>query len=324
MLRIGVQSKGILDSETLDMEDGFERIKRAGFDCIDFNMDVFLKNSDNYKRKPNGFFDADLKELKTYFIPYLEGAKKRGLVYSQMHAPYPVWVQGKEEQNAYMARDVIPKCLALAGYMGIPYVVLHPFKMQYRQTCREERQQNLSYFKTMIGQARENNVVICLENLYESIGGRLVEGVCSDPEEAAWYIDSLNEAAGEERFGFCLDTGHLNLARRKPYETVWRLGRRIKILHLHENDRADDLHQLPYTFGRSVGEGFEWEGLLRGLGEVGYEGVLSFETFPAMNSFPDSVREDVLKTIVVLGGYFAGRIEEGRVNQTYGADEGYI
>ena len=71
-------------------------------------------------------------------------------------------------------------------------------------------------------------MTICLENLYESVGGRLVEGVCSAPEEAVRYIDSLNEEAGEERFGFCLDTGHLNLVKRPPYETVLRLGRRIK------------------------------------------------------------------------------------------------
>ena len=49
MLKIGVQSKGILDSELLDLETGFERIKKAGFDCIDLNLDVFLKNSELYQ-----------------------------------------------------------------------------------------------------------------------------------------------------------------------------------------------------------------------------------------------------------------------------------
>ena len=36
MLKIGVQSKGILDSELLDFETGFERIKKAGFDSEKF------------------------------------------------------------------------------------------------------------------------------------------------------------------------------------------------------------------------------------------------------------------------------------------------
>lgn len=313
MLKIGVQSKGILDSEILDLETGFERIKKAGFDCIDLNLDVFLRNSDLYQGEMNRFFEQGMEELRQYFTSYQEGAKRYGLSWSQMHAPYPVWVLGREEQNSRMIETVIPKCLAIAGLLGIPYVVIHPFKMQYRQTCQEERRQNLAFFKKLIYAAREHNVTICLENLYESIGGRIVEGVCSSPEEALWYIDSLNEAAGEERFGFCLDTGHLNLVRQSPYEMVRRLGRRIKILHLHENDGLEDLHQIPYTYGRKARDGFDWEGLFAGLRETGYEGVLNFETFPSMNSFPESVKEEALRMIAGIGRYFAGRIgaEEG-------------
>lgn len=308
MLKIGVQSKGILDSEILELTDGFERIQNAGFDCVDLNLDVFLKNSELYQGEMNRFFEQETEELRQYFTSYDEGAKRYGISFSQMHAPYPVWVQGRDAQNRHMIENVIPKCLEIAGFLGISYVVIHPFKMQYRQTCKEEERQNLEFFKRIIETARENQVTICLENLYESIGGRLVEGVCSAPEDAIWYIDSLNEAAGEERFGFCLDTGHLNLVKRPPYETVQRLGRRIKILHLHENDGMDDLHQIPFTFGREAGDGFDWEGLLAGLQETGYDGVLSFETFPSMNSFPESVKEDVLKTIAGIGRYFAGRI----------------
>ena len=87
---------------------------------------------------------------------------------------------------------------------------------------------------------------------------------------------------------------------------------RIKILHLHENDGIEDLHQIPYTFGRKAGDGFDWEGLLAGLRETGYDGVLNFETFPSMNSFPESVKEEVLRTIAGIGRYFASRIEDAR------------
>ena len=59
MLKIGVQSKGILDSERLNLADGFEQIKNAGFDCIDLNLDVFLKNSELYQGEMNQFFEQD-------------------------------------------------------------------------------------------------------------------------------------------------------------------------------------------------------------------------------------------------------------------------
>lgn len=72
MLKIGVQSKGILDSELLDLETGFERIKKAGFDCIDLNLDVFLKNSELYQGEMNRFFEQSMEELRQYFTSYQE------------------------------------------------------------------------------------------------------------------------------------------------------------------------------------------------------------------------------------------------------------
>ena len=128
MLKIGVQSKGILDSELLDLETGFERIKKAGFDCIDLNLDVFLKNSELYQGEMNRFFEQSMEELRQYFTSYQEGAEQYSLSWSQMHAPYPVWVLGREEQNRIMIETVTPKCLAIAGFLGIPYVVIHPLK----------------------------------------------------------------------------------------------------------------------------------------------------------------------------------------------------
>lgn len=301
MLKISVQSKGILDYEFISLEDGFEKIKKAGFDGIDLNLDVFSGAAD-------AFFSQDIQVLNSYFIPYRDGAKAQGLEFFQMHAPYPVWSYGRGVQNEYMCRDGIPKSLKLAGFLGIPYVVVHPIKLQYHCSIEAERNRNLAYFESLIPLARENNLIICLENLYESTGGRLVEGVCASHQEAIWYIDRLNQIAGEERFGFCLDTGHLKLTGRNPVDMIRQLGPRLKILHIHENDGREDLHQLPFTYGGTDVDGFDWDGFTLALGEIGYSGVLNFETFPSMNSFPDGLRDQALETIAQIGRYFAGRI----------------
>ena len=95
----------------------------------------------------NRFFEQSMEELRQYFTSYQEGAEQYSLSWSQMHRPVPGMGAGKEEQNRIMIETVTPKCLAIAGFLGIPYVVIHPFKMQYRQTCREERRQNLTFFK---------------------------------------------------------------------------------------------------------------------------------------------------------------------------------
>ncbi len=189
-------------------------------------------------------------------------------------------------------------------------MVIHPWKLQYHLGKEVEIERNFEYFRSLIGMARENDVVICLENLYEGQAGRIVEGVCADPHEAAALIDRLNDEAGEERFGFCLDTGHMNLVGRDAYEMVTTLGHRLKILHIHDNDGIGDLHQMPFTF-RSEGVadiGVDWDEFIRGLRNIQFEGTLSFETFPCMNSFPELMKDQALKTIAEIGDYLRNEI----------------
>lgn len=305
-MHIGVQTKGIIPEKSI--ENGIAMIKRAGFDRIDFNLDCFLKNSDLYEGKVNKFFDADMDELITYFLQYRVAMEKYGVKASQMHAPYPVRVEGRGKQNEYMQGNVIPKSLIIAEVLQVPWVVVHPFKMQYIYGKDVERKTNIEYFKMLIPMLKQCRVGICFENLYEGMGQRLVEGVCADPDEAISYIDTLNDCAGEELFGFCLDMGHLQLVKRDPYEFITRLGSRLKILHLHENDAVGDLHQMPYTFGSSNTQGQDWDSIYRALKEINFNGTLSFETFPCMNSFPKGMNEAVLNAVYEIGNYMKEQI----------------
>ena len=128
MLEIGVQTKGILPE--MDIDKGFRLISEAGFSRVDINIDTFLKNNDLYAGKVNKFFDASVEELYAYFGQYTQAMNKYGIKPSQMHAPYPVWVWGRNEQNDYMQGNVIPKSILIAEVLGVPWVVIHPFKMQ--------------------------------------------------------------------------------------------------------------------------------------------------------------------------------------------------
>ncbi len=308
MHQVGVQTKGIAEKKSV--ESGLELIAQAGFDCVDINLDVYLTNSDLYSGTVNAFFNQSEEELEGCFAVFKEAMERYGLRPSQMHAPYPVMVPGRKEQNQYMAEQVIPKSLHIASFLGVPYVVIHPWKLQYRTSRRDEWEENREYFSSLIPLARKYEVVICLENLYEGLGSRLVEGVGGDISQMIRMIEELNREAGEERFGFCLDTGHLNLIRRDPRAVIRELGSHLKILHLHDNDGWGDLHQLPFTFGmEDGGRGVDWTGVLEGLGDICYEGVLSFETYPSLGSFPEALIPAVLRAIERTGRYFSSVLE---------------
>lgn len=299
MIKVGVQTKGILPE--MGLEKGIALIAAAGFKRVDFNLDTFLKNSDVYAGRINTFFDNDTESLLSYFEEYRKMFEKYGIKPSQMHAPYPILVPTRADVTDYMQKVVIPKSIAIAGRMQIPWVVMHPFKLQYKYGLEAEQAMNLQYFQSIIPMLKEHHVGVCVENLYEGVGVRITEGTCANPAEAAWYVDVLNQMAGEELFGCCLDTGHMELTHREPADYIRQIGSRLKILHMHENDAIGDLHQMPYTFGTKPDDGVDWEDFCKALGEIGFDGTLSFETFPCVNSFPRGAREEVLRTIRAIG-----------------------
>ena len=298
-MNVGVQTKGILPE--MGLEEGVALIANAGFESVDFNLDTFLKNSDVYAGRINKFFDADLESLLVYFGEYKKAFEAHGIRPSQMHAPYPILVPTRGDVTDYMQETVIPKSIAIAGMMEIPWVVMHPFKLQYIYGIDVERAMNLKYFISLIPLLKEHHVGVCVENLYEGVGGRITEGTCADPQDAIYYVDTLNQLAGEELFGCCLDTGHMELTHREPADYIRQIGSRLKILHMHENDAIGDLHQMPYTFGTKPDDGVDWEDFCKALSEIGFDGTLSFETFPCVNSFPKGAREEVLRTIMAIG-----------------------
>lgn len=308
MLTIGVQTRGILSPKNIVR--AFARIREAGFCRVDFNLDYFLQNYEVYQGENNHFFDAAVEELEQFFEPYSAAMQKYGIKPSQMHAPYPVRVENQEEISRYMQEVVIPKSLAIAEYLGVPWVVIHPFKMQYVHGKEAEYQANLDYFTSLIPLLKQTNTKVCIENLYENYASRIMEGVGADLDMGIRLLDTLNERAGEEIFGFCLDTGHLQLVRKEPYTFICTLGSRLKILHLHENDGIGDLHQMPFTFGTSPQSGLDWKAVVRGLRDIRYDGTLSFETFPCISSFPIEMRTEVLRAIYEIGCYLKACIEQ--------------
>ena len=83
------------------------------------------------------------------------------------------------------------------------------------------------------------------------------------------------------------------------------LGHRLKVLHIHDNDGKQDLHQIPFTFTatRENKSSTDWEGFIRGLRNIHFDAVLSFETAPVLSAFPEEMEETVLGFIAQIGKY---------------------
>lgn len=311
-MKIGVQTKNVVHDT--NPEEGFVSLKKAGFSCADFSLNSYLTNTSLYKQELNDFFDRSDSELQAFFTPHKNGAEAAGISINQMHMPYPIYVpNGGKELNDYLWSQVAPKSMMICEFFECPYIVIHGFKLaRYLGSEEEEWKQTEGFIDSIAPMAKKAGITICIENLYDGIGGHLIEGPGCDARKAAERIDRINDRYGSEVLGFCFDTGHANLVGLDMERFITTLGSRLKVLHIHDNDGIGDLHQIPFTFTktRENKPSTDWDGFLRGLKAVGFQGVLSFETAPVLNAFPEEMKQDTLEFIARIGQYFAGKLEQ--------------
>ena len=310
MLPLSVQTKNVV-YDTYP-EEGFVMLAQAGFSCADFSLNDYLKNTNIYQSELNMFCDRSVQELEAFFAPHKKGAQAAGIQIQQMHMPYPVYVPtGSRELNDYLWQEVGPKSMALCAYLECPYIVIHGFKLaRFLGSEEKEWAQTEKFIDSIAPYAKETGITICIENLYDGVGGHLVEGPCCDAEKAAERIDRINEKYRAEVLGFCFDTGHANLTGLDMEAFITRLGHRMKVLHIHDNDGIMDLHQIPFTFTKTRENkvSTDWDGFIRGLKNIHYKNVLNFETAPVLSAFPEEMKRDVLAFTVRIGKYFEREI----------------
>lgn len=310
MVSIGVQTKNVVYDS--DPAAGFRLLKDTGFSCADFSLNSYLLNTSLYRFELNDFFGRSDGELEQYFSPHKKEAAAAGITLNQMHMPYPLYVpNGGSDLNNYLQQTVARKSMKLCAFFQCPHIVVHGFKLARNLGSEEaEWEQTERFLDTLAPLARELHLTICVENLYNSVGGRLVEGPCCNARKAAERIDRFNDRHHGELLGFCFDTGHANLTGIDFESFLDTLGHRLKVLHIHDNDGTGDLHQIPFSFTktRENTASTDWNGFIRGLKRIHFDQVLSFETAPVLAAFPEKMKTQVLRFIADIGQYFAGEI----------------
>ena len=185
MLRIGVQTKNVIDDNC--PEEGFKLLKQTGFSCADFSLNEYLMNTSLYQSKLNTFFDKSRNELENFFLPHKEAARDTGVIINQMHMPYPNYMpKASKEINDYIWKNVAPKSMQICAFFECPYIVVHGFKLAHYLGSEEaEWKQTEEFLEYLAPMAKEMGITVCIENLYYSIGGRIVEGPCCDARKSS-------------------------------------------------------------------------------------------------------------------------------------------
>ena len=125
----------------------------------------------------------------------------------------------------------------------------------------------------LIEHIKGTDMVICLENLsriHDFDAGHLLK-MCKAVDD-------------QSHIGICLDTGHLNISQYgNQYDFIMQAGDYLKAMHVHDNRGEQhglkglpcDWHIMPFDSGN-----VNWENVRRGVRELNYQHLFSFEVAP--------------------------------------------
>ena len=286
-------------------------LREAGFEGIDWNLDVLWDIGQvRQGTLEKCVLEQPLEEIMQYFVAELAAIRENGLSVCQTHAPFPSYVEGHPEINKRII-TILKQCIQLCQKIGCPFLVVHGISQPTepgRMSGEELYRLNMELYSALIPALLETDVVVLLENLITSTPNGAIPAVCCDAEEAVGYIDALNEKAGKECFGLCFDVGHFNICSKDFKSYLGKLGKRVKALHIHDNDGRGDSHYMPYSGSVC------WKDFCQALKEIGYKGNLSFESFNYYTSWrmEPSLVPVFMKATAEVGKEFRRVIQGGK------------
>ena len=262
-------------AKIVGMERAVELCAKAGFDAWDFSMfdmcridwSTGLPLQDKNPLNGNGYL-AFARELKKI-------GSDNGIVCNQSHAPFPVYVPAV---YGYLKRAI--ECTAEAGG---EICVIHPDNFKTAE-------QNAEMYAQLLPFAKACGVKIAAENMWcwDAEKNESSFAACATGADFKKHIDLIND----DYFVACLDLGHAEMrgSGDGAVNMIKTLGTRIQALHIHDNDRWHDNHQIPFSMK------IDFDAIVKALRGIGYQGYFTLEADTYLNDYnKDNVFEGVVK-----------------------------
>ena len=85
------------------------------------------------------------------------------------------------------------------------------------------------------------------------------------------------------------------------YGELLTYGKHLKVLHIHDTDGVHDTHLIPYTGRYLDRQATDWEGILRALAEIGYEGNFTYEADYFFQGRPPEIAPAAARLMASIG-----------------------
>ena len=241
-------------------EKAVELIARAGFDAWDFSMFGMCR----WDWEASSPHDTPHPLRERNYLSFARRLKQIGLdsgiVCNQTHAPFP--------SDPPIMRDYLMRAIECTAEAGAEICIIHPYT--FLANCKELRQ-NVEFYQSLLPFAKECGVKIATENMWRwnKETDRAEFATCATAES----FNEILDAVGDESLVACLDIGHAEMMGEltSAVEMIHALGKRLKALHVHDNDGWKDLHQIPFSMK------CDFRGVARALAKTGYDGDITLE-----------------------------------------------
>lgn len=234
------------DNKNVNPKETIDAIYKAGF------KNVFVQ----YYHRENLNFD-ELKQI--------DYCKELGLNIIFCHLWYKyindIWLD--DEKGEVVTNQYIED-LNVMKEKGIDFVMMH------LTTHREAPMYNeigLERIKKIVKHAKELNMKIAFENT-----------------RLKGYLEYVLSNITDENAGVCFDVGHYHLHFNDEFNFEF-FKNRFFAVHLHDNDKTDDLHLLPFDGT------IDWKDALTKLKKNGYNGPMTMELCYRYDYLKESVED---------------------------------
>lgn len=245
-------------------EKAIEYVAKSGFDAWDFSMFAMCK----YDWGTNSVLATDHPLSSNNYLAFARRLKQigldNGIHCNQSHAPFPVYCK---EIRSYLKRAI--ECTAEAGGK---ICVIHPDNYK-------SAQENAEMYSELLPFAKDCGIKIATENMWcwDNELDQSSFAACATPKSFCEHIDVLND----NFMVACLDIGHAEMrgSDTTATEMIKALDHRLQALHIHDNDKWHDSHQIPFSMD------IDFVPIIKALKEINYSGYFTLEADKYLSDF---------------------------------------
>ncbi len=287
-MRIGISASSLEPQGYGRFGDAiYLKLREHGFSCTDFDM----------ADTNSPLYTGSLSQAEATLRKERALAETAGIEINQVHGPWRWPPQDNTEEDRKERMEKMKKSIYLTTALGCKNWVVHPIMplgLEDADTDDALRTwaMNFVFMEELLETAKEYNITICLENM------PMHQFSMSTPKEILNFVKGI----GDDHFKICLDTGHVSVFPELDLaEETRRLGKEIRVLHVHDNRYNHDMHLNPY-------DGIvDWASFGKALRDIQFDGVFSLETAPD-DKLPDALFEEKSQHLVNISKFITGTV----------------